>query len=179
MTAFFDRKWRWGRVRERRGVSVWDHVFWPVYRDHFREWARIENRKGRSGVRGRWRGVTELWREGKRTRCQKTVWRRMKTEESAKPRSSGPLKHNTHLVLRWLGAVAVGTGVYLRLRGGIGQDGVRDRLGVPPKLWVKLIDFTDCDIALESIVEKRRTGNGWGTARSESAMFRFGDKPEN
>lgn len=53
VTAFFDREWRWGGVGERRGVSVGDHVFWPVHRDRFREQARVENREGRRGVRGR------------------------------------------------------------------------------------------------------------------------------
>lgn len=48
-----------------------------------------------------------------------------------------PLNRNTHLVLRRLGAAAaaaVRTGVCLRLRGGTGQSGVRERLRVPPKL---------------------------------------------
>lgn len=175
VTAFFYRKWRRGRVRERRGVSVWDHVFWPVYRDHFSWGAMIQNRKGRRGARGRWRGMTELCKEENRIQRQKIVWKGMKTEQHTTQQF--PLKHNTHLVLQGLGAVAARTGVYLR--GSIGQGGHSDGLRVPPKLWVKLIDFTDCDITLESIVEKRTTGNGWSTARNESAVFRFGGKPEN
>lgn len=71
-----------------------------------------------------------------------------------------PSKHNTHLVLRGLGAVAARTGVYLRLGGSIGHGGLRDGLRVPPKLRVKLTDFTNCDITLKSIVEKRTTANG-------------------
>lgn len=53
----------------------------------------------------------------------------MKTEQHTTQQF--PSKHNTHLILQGLGAVA---GVYLRLRGSIGQGGLSDGLRVPPKL---------------------------------------------
>lgn len=58
----------------------------------------------------------------------------------------------THLILRWIGGVVVWGRVYLGLGRGFGQSEGRGRFRVLPKLWVKLIDFTDCDIALQGIM---------------------------
>ena len=54
----------------------------------------------------------------------------------------------THLVRRWFAGLLV-TGRVCREVGTV-CGGSGGRLRVPPELWVKLIQLTDCDIALES-----------------------------
>lgn len=78
-----------------------------------------------------------------------------------------PSHHYTHLILRWFGGVLIRGKGCLGLRRGFGQSGGRSSFRVLPKLWVKLIDFTDCDIALQGVMWREK---GWGIAGSELAV---------
>lgn len=67
LAVIFDRKGRWGGVREGRGVSIGHHVLRPMHRGCFGEGAGVKMKGGRRGGRGetvgRRRRMTELWRE--------------------------------------------------------------------------------------------------------------------
>ena len=63
---------------------------------------------------------------------------------------------NTHLILGRFWSSVVGGGAKLGFGGGIGVNGGRGGIRVPPALGVNVIDFTDCDITLEHTKSENR-----------------------
>lgn len=184
VVAFFDRQGGWGWVGEGGGVSIRHHVLWPVHRRCFGEGTKVGRggRGRRGGTGSRWGGMAKLWKE-ERNIVRKTGKERRELRERLSHANAlsilraellTPLTPlHTHLILRWFGGVVVRGGVWLGLRRAIGQSGGRGGFRVRPELWVKLIDFTDCDIALD--VSQGKVGGGekgWGISWCESAILK-------